>query len=66
MREIHYFLCPQCKEKAAIVDPQSVLGVRKYDFGGRVRVIHSTLRITCCHCGYEWDAVEFVKRVEHG
>lgn len=51
-------LCPQCKQVCAVpAGWDNVLGLRRVDTAGCLRVdIDGIVNVTCCHCGYCWDA----------
>lgn len=57
-KRIHVLLCPQCKAKVVEVDPTSVVGFRKWDFGGRACLTGRLLSARCHECRFEWDVAE--------
>lgn len=50
--------CPECGKLTAAPDNNSVVGIRRVDTAGSIRLHSQDSRyviITCCHCGWVFD-----------
>lgn len=49
--------CPHCDGIAAVPDPSSLIGIRRFDAVGSIRIVapeKAFYVICCCHCGEDF------------